>query len=192
MTISFLKNLTGSLTLMSPTSLKWLGKTYPCLTGEGGIRVNKKEGDMATPAGTFPLRRIFYREDRVRPFPSALPMTVLAPDDGWCDDPHDPLYNQHVKLPYPGRHETLWREDSQYNIIVVLGYNDFPVLKGKGSAIFMHIMNENKTPTAGCIALHRNDMIDILRDIDPKSHLEIPHSLDTCLPSSPPSSPLHG
>lgn len=93
---------------------------------------------------------------------TGLPSTRLRPYDGWCDDPEDSRYNQHVLLPYPGRHERLWREDHRYDIIIVIGYNDDPVRKGKGSAIFLHIAGEIFQPTEGCIAMTQNDILELL------------------------------
>lgn len=160
------------LTLTSPTTLIWHRKTYNCVSGQGGIQQDKKEGDGATPVGNFPLRRVFYRADRVKPFPCALPLTAISSDDGWVDDPLDPLYNQFVKLPYPGcLDEKLWREDSVYDIIVVVGYNDDPVIPHKGSAIFIHIIRPEKTPTAGCIALAKEDLISILSEVTSSTQL---------------------
>lgn len=162
------------LTLTTPTTLLWQGKTYDCVSGHGGIHQDKQEGDGATPVGRFPLRRVFYRPDRIQPFPCALPLTPLSPNDGWVDDPQDPLYNQHVKLPYAGcLDEKLWREDNVYDIIVVVGYNDNPVLPYKGSAIFMHIMRPERTLTAGCIALKQEDLLSILGEITGTTMLQV-------------------
>jgi L,D-peptidoglycan transpeptidase YkuD (ErfK/YbiS/YcfS/YnhG family) len=169
------------LTLCSPTLLEWGGESYPCQIGRAGVRLDKQEGDGATPVGTFPLRQILYRPDHVRNFPSSLPMTAITSSTGWCDDPTDPLYNQLVTLPYPGRHEKLWREDQVYDIIIVVGYNDAPVVPHKGSAIFIHLLSEAETPTEGCIALYRKDLINIINQIDPTTHLTIPSYLDQSL-----------
>lgn len=174
------------LTLTTPTTLEWRGKVYPCRTGKGGVRLKKVEGDGATPIGSFPLRQIFYRPDRTRPFACDLPLESLTPVDGWCDDPTDPSYNRFIKIPYPASHEILWREDHVYDILVVVGYNDSPPVPPKGSAIFIHLMNEAKTPTDGCIALFRKDLIEILSEIDPSTVLVVPAHLDqpvSALPS---------
>lgn len=159
------------LILNSPQTLMWSGKIYGGTSGKGGIREDKKEGDGATPVGVFPLRQVFYRPDKVSPFPCALPLIPLTPMDGWCDDPADPKYNQFIKLPYPARHEHLWRDDHVYDIIVVLGYNDDPPIPGKGSAIFMHLIREDHSPTEGCIALKKEDLIEILTTISKETNL---------------------
>lgn len=167
-----------SITLRSPTTLECGGRIYECRTGRGGIRAKKVEGDGATPIGIFPLRHVFYRPDRVRPFVCGLPMVSLTPVDGWCDDPTDAFYNHLIKTPYPAHHEVLWREDAVYDIFIVVGYNDAPAVPAKGSAIFIHLMNEKKTPTAGCITLSRKDMIDLLGELSPAAQLVIPPHLD--------------
>ena len=131
--------------------------------GRGGVRGDKREGDGATPAGLLPLRRVLYRADRVAPPVCAVPVEPLAPDDGWCDDPNDGAYNRKVRLPYDGRHEELWRADEVYDVIGVLGWNDAPVERARGSAIFLHVARPDYAPTEGCIALAGPDLLFVLR-----------------------------
>lgn len=126
----------------------------------------------------FPLRQVLYRPDRIRPFASNLPIVSLTPVDGWCDDPTDSSYNRLIKTPYVANHEILWRPDHVYDIVIVVGYNDSPPIPPRGSAIFIHLMNDDQTPTAGCIALSRGDLIDILSEITPSTQLVIPPHLD--------------
>jgi L,D-peptidoglycan transpeptidase YkuD (ErfK/YbiS/YcfS/YnhG family) len=129
------------------------GETYRAALGRGGVRADKTEGDEATPLGLLPLRRVLYRADRGRAPASAVPVELLAPEDGWCDDPTHRDYNRMVRLPHPARHERLWRDDAVYDVIGVLGWNDAPVVRGRGSAIFLHVARPDFTPTEGCIAL---------------------------------------
>ncbi len=130
--------------------------------GRGGVRADKQEGDGATPAGLLPLRRMLYRADRV-PIPSThLAREPIAPDDGWCDDPRHADYNRQIRLPHPARHEALWRIDGLYDIIVVLGWNDSPIVRDRGSAIFLHVARADLAPTDGCIALTRPDLLAVL------------------------------
>lgn len=147
----------GNLTFGSLTSLR-------AAVGAGGVvdASVKKEGDRATPAGRFQLREVFYRADRIAEITTALPLRELKPDDGWCDDPTDPNYNKFVKLPYEASHEKLWREDEIYDIVVPLGYNDEPPVPGKGSAIFIHVARPALTPTDGCIALAKDDLLKLI------------------------------
>ena len=126
---------------------------FPCTIGSSGFSHNKKEGDRATPVGRYHLRQVFYRADRIAMPISNLPIKVLDKLDGWCDDPNSHLYNRHVRLPFSASHEELWREDHLYDLIVVIGYNDDPVVKGVGSAIFMHVAAPQLTPTHGCVGL---------------------------------------
>ena len=131
---------------------------WRCALGRGGISPQKQEGDGATPVGLLPLRRVFYRADRVAPPTCRVPVEPLAPEDGWCDDPTDRAYNQRVRLPYDARHEHLWREDAVYDLVGVLGWNDAPVVRGRGSAIFLHLAKPGLAPTEGCIALPERDL----------------------------------
>jgi L,D-peptidoglycan transpeptidase YkuD (ErfK/YbiS/YcfS/YnhG family) len=132
--------------------------------GRGGVRIDKQEGDGATPAGLLPLRRVFYRADRV-PIPrAAVALEPIAPDDGWCDDPGHRDYNRFVRLPHPARHEALWRADALYDVIGVLGWNDDPVERGRGSAIFLHVAAADLAPTAGCVGLPRAELMAVLAD----------------------------
>ncbi len=153
--------------------LQWANRTYRCALGHGGVRIDKREGDGATPVGRFPLRRVLYRPDRLSAPTTLLPVAPLAPDDGWCDDPADPQYNRPVRLPYAARHEELWRTDALYDVIVAVGYNDVPVVPGKGSAIFLHLASADYRPTQGCVALARQDLLDVLTGVGPEDVLEI-------------------
>jgi L,D-peptidoglycan transpeptidase YkuD (ErfK/YbiS/YcfS/YnhG family) len=171
-----------AITLTSPSTLDVDGKIYNCTIGRGGIAAagEKREGDLKTPSGMFPLRCVYYRPDRMAPPKTALPLIALTPADGWCDDPAHPLYNQPVKLPFPARHEKLWREDAVYDLIVPLGYNDgmdaeghgCPIIPGAGSAIFMHLMREDGVGTEGCVALKREDLRELLGEIPLGSWLD--------------------
>jgi L,D-peptidoglycan transpeptidase YkuD (ErfK/YbiS/YcfS/YnhG family) len=154
--------------------LRWAGRRYRCALGRGGVRADKQEGDGATPAGRFPLRRVLYRADRLPQPVTRLPTAALTPDDGWCDDPADPLYNRSVRLPYGGcRHEQMWRVDGLYDVVVIIGHNDEPVVPGKGSAIFLHAASPDYRPTEGCIALARGDLLALLAEIGPDAVLEV-------------------
>ncbi len=139
-------------------------KTVRCALGRGGICVAtvKREGDGKTPAGVWPLRRLLWRADRVILPKTALPCQPIHISDGWCDAPLDPLYNQPVEIPYGGSAESLWREDNVYDLVVVVGYNDDPVVPGAGSAIFLHLAQPDYIATKGCVALAYEHMITFL------------------------------
>lgn len=149
------------------------GGAWRCALGRGGLVDDKREGDGATPTGSFALRRALYRADRLDPPETGLRLSALTPSDGWCDDPDDPEYNKQVRLPYPARCETLWREDGIYDVIVVMGQNDDPVITGRGSAIFIHIARPGYGPTEGCVALARADLLEIMRDFSKETRIRV-------------------
>ena len=139
------------------------GQEFRAAFGRGGVRgPDKTEGDGATPAGVLPLRRVLYRADRGPPPDCAVPIEPLAPDDGWCDDPSHRDYNRMVRLPHDGRCEELWRADGLYDLVGVLGWNDTPVVRGQGSAIFLHVARPDYAPTDGCVALALGDLRRLL------------------------------
>ncbi len=146
-----------------------------CALGRSGVvaAAAKHEGDGATPAGVWPLRRVLYRPDKGPPPVTALPITPIAPEDGWCDAPADPAYNRPVRLPYPAGCERMWRDDDIYDLAVVLGHNDDPPVPGAGSAIFLHLARPNYAPTEGCVALSRADLERVLAMAAPGDALEV-------------------
>lgn len=155
----------GSMAQLGPDGLlRFQGGIYRCAIGKGGRRADKREGDGATPIGVLPLRRVLYRADRLAPPRSVVPVAPIAPDDGWCDDAAHTDYNTQIRLPHPARHEELWRADAIYDVIGVLGWNDAPVLRGRGSAIFLHLARPDFSPTEGCIALEQRDLLRVLAE----------------------------
>lgn len=145
---------------------RWMGMSFPCALGRAGIRADKREGDGATPAGVFAFRRVLYRADRVTAPATRLPSAPISEHDGWCDDPADTAYNRPVRLPYPGRCERLWRADGLYDLVLVIGHNDDPVMRGAGSAIFVHLARPDWGATEGCIAFGIEDLRRILAVAD--------------------------
>jgi L,D-peptidoglycan transpeptidase YkuD (ErfK/YbiS/YcfS/YnhG family) len=162
-----------TITVAAPGIATWGAKRYRCALGAGGITSSKREGDGATPVGCFALRYVLYRADRMGPPVTGLRLETIAPDDGWCDDSPDPNYNRPVTLPYPGRTERLQRDDEIYDVVVVLGHNDDPVVPGDGSAIFLHVARADYAPTAGCVALTRPDLFELLAGCGPKARLRV-------------------
>ena len=132
------------------------GRLARCAFGPAGVipAGAKREGDGATPAGVWAIRRVLWRPDRGEPPTTRLPHAPLAPDD--------PAYNQQVKLPCAASAEALWREDRIYDLIVILGFNDAPVVPGAGSAIFLHLARPDYSPTQGCVALAATDLTHLL------------------------------
>jgi L,D-peptidoglycan transpeptidase YkuD (ErfK/YbiS/YcfS/YnhG family) len=151
-------------------TLEWRGKVYRCAVGRNGIAQagDKREGDGKTPSGTYALRRLYFRPDKVDQdrLPASLRPLALTPSDGWCDQPDSPDYNRFVLLPFAASHEELWRgKDDLYDLIVPLGYNDDPVVPGLGSAIFLHVASARYGPTAGCVALSKQDLLEVLQTV---------------------------
>lgn len=164
----------AEITVRSDGWLRADGRRWRCALGRSGVRQDKREGDGATPVGRFPLRRLLYRRDRLATPPATtLPCTVIARDDGWCDEPADPAYNGPVRLPCTASHEILWREDGLYDVVVVVGHNDDPPVPGLGSAIFLHVARPDYGPTEGCVALALDDLLDLLRVCGPDTVMAI-------------------
>jgi len=153
--------------------LHWNGHRVACTLGRSLARADKREGDGATPVGRYAFRRILFRPDHGAAPHTRLPVSAIETDDGWCDAPNDPSYNRPVKLPHPASAERLWRDDALYDIVVVLGHNDAPVVAGNGSAIFMHLARDDGGPTEGCVGLARADLLALLAALAPGDEIEI-------------------
>ena len=152
-------------------TLHWQGQLHSCTLGRSGVRLDKHEGDGASPIGCFPLRAVFYRADRVAKPATRLPCAAIARDDGWCDAPGDPAYNRKVRLPYPASAESMWREDGLYDIVVVVGHNDDPVVPGAGSAIFLHLKRDDGGPTEGCVGVDRPLAMALIAALGPDDRI---------------------
>src|SRR5712691_11769997 len=168
----------------SASRLSWPIGEARAVCGRSGVRADKREGDGASPAGTFSLLQAYYRADRVALPPTHLPIRALQPEDGWIDDPADPNYNRLVSLPYPASHEEMWRADGLYDLVVVIGYNTDPPVPGRGSAIFLHIARPSPerpardghpgiAPTEGCIAIAGDVLAGLLGLLGPGSTITI-------------------
>lgn len=148
------------------------GPALPCALGCGGTSHRKREGDGATPAGT-PMRLIrgWFRPDRFARPRSAVALAPLPPGLGWCDEPGSALYNRAAPLPMKASHESMWRRDGLYDIVVVLDWNMAPRRAGRGSAIFLHCAKSPERapglkPTLGCVALRHGDLRRLLPRLD--------------------------
>ena len=153
--------------------LRWPGGSARAACGRNGVRDDKREGDGATPAGTFPLLAGYYRADRRDAPTTSLPMTPLRPTDCWVDDPADPNYNRLASLPYRGHYEEMWRADRLYDLVIPIGCNTAPPVPGRGSAIFLHVATPDFSPTAGCIALDSDVLAELLGLLGPGSIITI-------------------
>ena len=145
--------------------LKYKNLEFRCSLGKAGIEEKKKEGDNITPKGIFKIMRIYYRADRIKIIATSIKKIKIKKDMGWCDDPISNFYNKQIKLPSRYSHEKLYRNDNLYDLVLVLNYNTNPIIKNKGSAIFIHIAKKNYKKTAGCIALKKAHLIHLVKEI---------------------------
>jgi|TARA_B100001559_G_C16278805_1_gene519605 L,D-peptidoglycan transpeptidase YkuD (ErfK/YbiS/YcfS/YnhG family) len=146
---------------------------FKCSIGKNGLTTTKKEGDKKTPKGIFRLGNLYYRKDRLNLKNSKLKKIKIKPNMGWCDDINNPKnYNKLITKNSKIHHEKLYRKDHKYDLIIPIKYNfTKPEIK-KGSCIFIH-MTQNYKPTAGCIALNKNDLMIMLRLINKKTKIHI-------------------
>ena len=143
-----------------------------CAIGRGGLRLDKREGDGATPVGRFALRRVFYRADRVARPRCVLPVAAIGPRLGWSDDPRDPGYNRACALPRRLSAERMRRGDRLYDLVLVTSHNEAGV-PGLGSAVFVHLRRGQGPRTAGCVAFRRDHLRWVLARITRASALVV-------------------
>ncbi|WP_419903197.1 L,D-transpeptidase family protein [Kiloniella sp.] len=156
-------------------------KTWPCAIGKNGTIAAKEkiEGDGKTPLGAWEILKVLYRADPISLEERAtinkdLDIYPLCQRDGWCDESEDPYYNQAVIIPYTSRFEHLWREqENTYDLIAILKHNTDPVIPSRGSAVFLHIAKPGLTPTEGCVALERKDLLELLSLLNDKPKVSI-------------------
>ena len=154
----------------------WLsagGQIIPVALGRGGIRANKREGDGGTPSGTFRPLRLWWRADRHPKPPTFLPARAIRPEDAWCEDPASRHYNQPVRLPQDCGGDRLTRDDQLYDFIVEIDHNSAPRIKGRGSAVFLHLARDNFGPTAGCVSMTKSAMLHLLARLGPQTRIKI-------------------
>ena len=153
--------------------LEYKNLNFRCALGKAGIGVKKIEGDNVTPKGIFKITKIYYRSDKIKNIKTSLKKIEIKKDMGWCDDPNSNFYNKEIKLPNKFSHEKLYRRDNLYDLVAVLDYNMNPVIKRKGSAIFIHIASKSYKKTKGCIALKKKHLIKILSQIKKNTKIKI-------------------
>lgn len=146
-------------------NLKYKDLKFKCTLGKAGINVKKREGDNITPQGTYKIRKVYYRKDRIKKLFSKFKLIQIRKTMGWCDDSKSKNYNKLIKLPSKFSHEKLFRKDNIYDLIIPLNYNTKNIKKNKGSAIFIHVANKKFSPTKGCVALKKKDLIYLIKNI---------------------------
>jgi len=143
-------------------SLLYKGYKLKCSIGKSGITNSKKEGDLTTPKGIFRLGPLYYRKDRIKSSKYKIKKRVIKKSMGWCDDSRSKKYNQEITFPFKDGAEKLYRKDKMYDIFINIKYNHSPIIKGKGSAVFLHLTNKKYKPTKGCVAILKKDFLKIL------------------------------
>ena len=144
-----------------------------CVVGKRGIGKKLKEGDKITPKGNYKVKFILYRKDRISSMSSKISKYVIRKNMGWCDDPKSKDYNKLIKFPFKFSAEKLYRSDNIYDIILVLNYNFNPIIKNRGSAIFIHVATKNYKFTRGCVAISKKNLKKIVKLIDKKTVIKI-------------------
>lgn len=144
----------------------------PCVIGAAGAVWRKKEGDLATPRGTYSFVLGRYRSDRLVKTMSLRSLTPTKPNEVWCDDPQSFQYNRLRFAPAKYRHERLWLDAGTYDIVLALDHNRRPRRLGGGSAIFFHL-SIDFSPTSGCIAVSLSQMRKILAQVSRNAKLQI-------------------
>jgi L,D-peptidoglycan transpeptidase YkuD (ErfK/YbiS/YcfS/YnhG family) len=137
--------------------------------GRNGVRKNKREGDGSTPAGTFPIARTMYGNS---PSPGvAYPYVRLRCGDWWVEDSKSSAYNTFQRIgcgrtpPFRVTTPDLSTSPRAYAHFAVVEYNMHPVVRGRGSGIFLHV--QIGKATSGCISLRRPALIHVLRWLRP-------------------------
>ncbi len=145
---------------------------FKCSIGKKGLKSKKKEGDNCTPIGIFKIGKVYYRSDRIKKPETVLKTKKITKNMGWCDDPYNKKYNKEIVLDKKNKGEKLYRRDNIYDVLIVIEYNTKKIKPFKGSAIFIHV-TKNYSPTEGCIALKKNDLLILLKIINKNSKIKI-------------------
>ena len=161
--------------VLTRKGVRFAGRVFPCTVGSGGVRLDKREGDGATPVGEHRIVSMLYRPDRMVP-PSAWAQPI-RPGDLWSDASGEAGYNSLVRVPYPHSHEVMRRADPMYDIVLVTDWNWPDAAPGRGSAIFLHQWRRPGFPTAGCVAFSREDLCWIAARVQPGARLVVPEGM---------------
>jgi L,D-peptidoglycan transpeptidase YkuD (ErfK/YbiS/YcfS/YnhG family) len=153
--------------------LQYKNLKFRCALGKAGVKKKEKEGDNITPKGTFKITKMYYRPDKIKNIISLVKKIKIKNNMGWCDDPNSIHYNKQIKLPSKFSHEKLYRKDNLYDLILVLNYNINPIIKYKGSAIFIHVAKNSYKKTKGCIALKKKHLIELVSKIKKNTKIKI-------------------
>lgn len=167
---SFLFLTKTTLYAMEKLENKWQAAFEPfdAVIGRKGFapEEEKREGDGRTPSGIYPLKMTFGYDESIK---TKMPYRQALADDIWIDDPNAEDYNRWVKKSETRStsYEIMKHDDNLYKYGIVIEYNTDPIIKGNGSAIFLHIWKGAGTTSAGCVAVSEEDIIKILGWLDP-------------------------
>ena len=153
--------------------LTYINYKVKCALGKRGIGSKRREGDFITPKGNFKIKYILYRKDRIKRIKSKIKKIIIKKNMGWCDDPLSKDYNKLIKIPSEYNYEKLYKKDNVYDIILVLNYNMNPVVKNKGSAIFIHVTKRNYKKTEGCVAIKKIHLLKIIKELKNNTKIKI-------------------
>tara|TARA_B100000900_G_scaffold64720_1_gene49960 strand:+ start:1033 stop:1524 length:492 start_codon:yes stop_codon:yes gene_type:complete len=145
---------------------------FKCAIGKNGFSKKKIEGDKKTPKGLFSIGNLYYRKDRISKFETKLKTIQIKKKMGWCDDINNKYYNKPIKIKKNIKHEKLFRKDHKYDLLIPINYNTKPIIKNKGSAIFIHL-TKNYKKTAGCVAISKKNFLILLKLINSKTKIKI-------------------
>ena len=159
--------------LVKNNFLNYKNYKVKCALGKKGINYKKKEGDLITPIGLFNIKYLLYRQDKIANFQTELKKIPIKKNMGWCNDPKSKQYNKLIKLPSNHSYEKLHKKNNIYDIILVIDYNMNPIVKNKGSAIFVHIAKKNYKKTEGCIAIKKREILKLLKIIKKNTKIKI-------------------
>ena len=163
--------------IINKNKLTYKGYKAKCCIGKRGIAFKKREGDLITPIGSYKIKYILYRKDRIRKIQSKIKKIVIKKNMGWCNDSHSKDYNKLIELPSIYSYEKLYKKENIYDIILVLNYNMNPVVKNRGSAIFIHVAKKNYKKTEGCVALKKKHLLEIVRLIKSNTKIRIENQI---------------
>ena len=163
--------------LISKKYLTYKNYKVKCAIGKRGIGSKMKEGDLVTPKGKYKIKFILYRKDRIKKIKSKIKKIIIKKNMGWCDDPNSKHYNKLIKLPSALSFEKLYKKENIYDIILVLDYNMRPILKNKGSAIFIHVAKKNYKKTEGCVALKKKHLLKIIEELKRNTKVKIENQI---------------
>ena len=160
------------ITVYQNGELHFQNKIYKCAIGRNGIKKKKIEGDGCTPSGIYTLGPLYYRSDRIKKLKTYFNAVAIEKNMFWSDDPHSEHYNKLIRFK-DSSYENLYKINHTYDIVIVINYNNNPIINGKGSAIFIHLAKKDFSPTSGCIALRKECIFEILEKIDITDKIKI-------------------